>query len=149
MDARKPRRWHAPATSAIFSTIPTNPPHLLQPFSPDARTVHRLRLPSHETCVPVCLLQRLKTRFIAACGSSGHPLLFSALTTASKVIYDDTYSNKSRCIVSQGMLALREINQMEQERRSYLPWQLDVGPDPRSLPPPFQDSNRISSVPSL
>ncbi len=37
---------------------------------------------------------------------------------ASKVICDDTYSNKSWSIVSQGMFALREINQTEQEMHS-------------------------------
>ena len=46
---------------------------------------------------------------------------------ASKIICDDTYSNKSWCIVGQGMFALREINQMEREMCSYLEWQLNVG----------------------
>src|SRR5258708_5048254 len=32
------------------------------------------------------------------------------------------------CIVGQGMFALREINQMEQEMCSYLEWQLSVDP---------------------
>jgi hypothetical protein len=45
---------------------------------------------------------------------------------ASKIICDDTYSNK--CIVGQGMLALREIKQMEREMCSYLEWQLNVDP---------------------
>ena len=39
---------------------------------------------------------------------------------ASKVICDDTYSNKSWSIVGQGMFALREINQIEREMCSYL-----------------------------
>lgn len=47
---------------------------------------------------------------------------------ASKIICDDTYSNKSWCIVGQGMFALREINQMEREMCSYLEWQLNVEP---------------------
>ena len=47
---------------------------------------------------------------------------------ASKVICDDTYSNKSWSIVGQGMFALREINQMEREMCSYLEWQLNVDP---------------------
>jgi hypothetical protein len=37
-----------------------------------------------------------------------------------------TYSNKSWCIVGQGMFALWEINQMECEMCSYLEWQLNV-----------------------
>jgi hypothetical protein len=48
---------------------------------------------------------------------------------ASKIICDDTYSNKSWCIVGQGMFALRQINQMEREMCSYLEWrQLNVDP---------------------
>jgi len=38
----------------------------------------------------------------------------------SKVICNDTYSNKSWCIVSQGMFVLQEINQMECKMCSYL-----------------------------
>jgi hypothetical protein len=45
---------------------------------------------------------------------------------ASKVMCDDTYSNKSWGIVAQGMFTLREINQMEREMCSYLEWELNV-----------------------
>lgn len=45
---------------------------------------------------------------------------------ASKVICDDTYSNKSWSIVAQQMFSLREINQMEREMCSYLEWELTV-----------------------
>ena len=38
----------------------------------------------------------------------------------SKVICDDTYSNKSWSIVGQGMFQLSEINQMEREMCQYL-----------------------------
>ena len=47
---------------------------------------------------------------------------------ASKIICDDTYSNKSWCIVGQGMFTLHEINQMERKMWSYLEWQLNVEP---------------------
>jgi hypothetical protein len=73
-------------------------------------------------------LQRLKARFPAAKGSSGHRLFISAFVLASKIVCDDTHSNRSWCIVGQGMFALREINQMEREMCSYLEWQLDVDP---------------------
>ncbi|KAI0026837.1 hypothetical protein K488DRAFT_91802, partial [Vararia minispora EC-137] len=53
----------------------------------------------------------------------------SAYMLASKIICDDTYSNKSWCIVAQHMFQLREINQMEREMCSYLEWQLNVDPD--------------------
>ena len=45
---------------------------------------------------------------------------------ASKVICDDTYSNKLWCVVGQGMFSLREINQMEREVCAYLEWVLTV-----------------------
>jgi hypothetical protein len=47
---------------------------------------------------------------------------------ASKVICDDTYSNKSWSIVGQGMFQLREVNQMEREMCQYLDWELNVEP---------------------
>jgi len=75
------------------------------------------------------LLSRLKGRFPAARGSSGHRLFISAFMIASKVICDDTYSNKSWCVVGQGMFSLREINQMEREMCSYLEWILNVKPE--------------------
>ena len=81
------------------------------------------------TYAALYLLRRLKTRFPAARGSSGHRLFISAFMLASKVICDDTYSNKSWSIVGQGMFALREINQMEREMCTYLEWQLNVEPN--------------------
>ncbi|KAF8967972.1 hypothetical protein BDZ97DRAFT_1802236 [Flammula alnicola] len=45
---------------------------------------------------------------------------------SSKVMCDDTYSNKSWCIVAQGMFTLREVNQMEREMCNYLDWELTV-----------------------
>ncbi|KXN85284.1 PHO85 cyclin-2 [Leucoagaricus sp. SymC.cos] len=45
---------------------------------------------------------------------------------ASKVICDDTYSNKSWAIVAQGMFSLREVNQMEREMCGYLDWEINV-----------------------
>ncbi|KAJ6551619.1 hypothetical protein B0H19DRAFT_174411 [Mycena capillaripes] len=59
------------------------------------------------------LLQRSKARLPTACGSSGHCLFISAFMIASKVICDNTYSNKSWSIVTQGMFTLREINQSD------------------------------------
>ncbi|KAI5994210.1 hypothetical protein EDC04DRAFT_2613257, partial [Pisolithus marmoratus] len=45
--------------------------------------------------VPQSLNLHGSVRFLAAWGSSGHHLLISAFMLASKVICDDTYSNKS------------------------------------------------------
>lgn len=82
--------------------------------------LHRTRLHESVTYAVLYLLQRPKTRFPAARGSSWHRLFISVFMLASKVICDDTYSNKSWSIVGQGMFALREINQMEREMCSYL-----------------------------
>jgi len=50
---------------------------------------------------------------------------------ASKVICDNTYSNKSRGTAGQGVFQLREVNQMEREMCQYLDWELKV--EPRTL----------------
>ncbi|KAJ7826224.1 hypothetical protein B0H14DRAFT_2179439, partial [Mycena olivaceomarginata] len=65
------------------------------------------------------LLQRLKACFPTAHGSSSYRLFISTFMIVSKVICDDTYSNKSWSIV-------REINHMEREMCNYLDWELTV-----------------------
>ncbi|KAI0343708.1 hypothetical protein BDW22DRAFT_1306918, partial [Trametopsis cervina] len=114
---------------------PELPPVSANPGAPSPRldlfiayALHRTRLHTSVTFAALYLLRRLKARFPAARGSSGHRLFISAFMLASKVICDDTYSNKSWSIVGQGMFALREINQMEREMCSYLEWQLNVEP---------------------
>ncbi|CAE6439594.1 unnamed protein product [Rhizoctonia solani] len=94
-----------------------------------AYALHRTRLHASVTFCALYLLSRLKNRFPAARGSSGHRLYISAFMIASKVICDDTYSNKSWCVVGQGMFTLREINQMEREMCGYLEWCLNVKPE--------------------
>lgn len=91
-----------------------------------AYALHRTKLHESVTIAALILLQRLKARFPTARGSSGHRLYISAYMIASKVICDDTYSNRSWSIVAQGMFSLREINQMEREMCSYLEWELTV-----------------------
>ncbi|KAL4079276.1 hypothetical protein J3A83DRAFT_4086288 [Scleroderma citrinum] len=93
-----------------------------------AYALHRTKLHPSVTFAALVLLQRLKARFPTARGSSGHRLFVSAFMLASKVICDDTYSNKSWSIVAQGMFQLREINQMEREMCQYLEWELNVDP---------------------
>ncbi|KAG6857196.1 hypothetical protein H0H87_008262 [Tephrocybe sp. NHM501043] len=88
--------------------------------------LHRTKLPQCVIFASLILLQRLKARFPTARGSSGHRLWISAYMISSKVICDDTYSNKSWGIVAQGMFNLREINQMEREMCNYLEWELSV-----------------------
>lgn len=91
-----------------------------------AYALHRTKLHPSVTYAALVLLQRLKARFPTARGSSGHRLFVSAFMIASKVICDDTYSNKSWTIVAQGMFSLREVNQMEREMCGYLDWEIVV-----------------------
>ncbi|TFK44893.1 hypothetical protein BDQ12DRAFT_673770 [Crucibulum laeve] len=91
-----------------------------------AYALHRTKLHASVTFAALMLLNRLKNRFPTARGSSGHRLFISAFMISSKVICDDTYSNKSWSIVAQGMFTLREINQMEREMCNYLDWELMV-----------------------
>ncbi|KAL7421635.1 hypothetical protein Q5752_003404 [Cryptotrichosporon argae] len=113
-----------------------NIPPASQPGSPTptlahfiAYALHRTRLDAFVTKAALHLLYRLKERFPAARGSSGHRLFISAFMIASKVHCDDTYSNQSWCIVAQKMFALKEINQMEREMCGYLEWYLNGGQD--------------------
>ncbi|KAF5355148.1 hypothetical protein D9756_005453 [Leucocoprinus leucothites] len=114
---------------------PENPPttgvtpvHGKLPFF-IAYALHRTKLHPAVTYAALVLLQRLKARFPTARGSSGHRLFISAFMIASKVICDDTYSNKSWAIVAQGMFSLREVNQMEREMCGYLDWEITVDND--------------------
>ncbi|GJJ08459.1 hypothetical protein Clacol_002677 [Clathrus columnatus] len=123
---------------ALFSCPDRPPPSTTTPPSPTpplanfvAYALHRTRLHASVTFTALFLLSRLKSRFPAARGSSGHRLFISAFMIASKVVCDDTYSNKSWTVVGQGMFSLREINQMEREMCGYLEWQLNV--DPKDL----------------
>ncbi|KAG1882541.1 uncharacterized protein F5891DRAFT_1250393, partial [Suillus fuscotomentosus] len=80
-----------------------------------AYALHQTKLHSSVTFAALIPLQQLKVCFPTAQGSSGHHLFVSAFMLASKVICDDTYSNKSwsiQSIIAQGMFQLQEINQI-------------------------------------
>ncbi|KAJ3972998.1 hypothetical protein EV361DRAFT_867271 [Lentinula raphanica] len=91
-----------------------------------AYAIYRTKLPECVVFSALALLQRLKSRFPSAKGSSGHRLFISAFMISSKVMCDDTYSNKSWSVVAQGMFTVREVNQMEREMCGYLDWELTV-----------------------
>ncbi|PWN47214.1 hypothetical protein IE53DRAFT_261704 [Violaceomyces palustris] len=114
------------STSASVNspTSPSRPAPRLSEFI--AYALYRTRLPVAVTHQALFLLKRLKCRFPAARGSSGHRLFISALMLASKSSCDDTYSNKSWTIVGQGLFSLREINQMERELFGYLGYKVNV-----------------------
>ncbi|KDN49921.1 hypothetical protein K437DRAFT_73894 [Tilletiaria anomala UBC 951] len=118
-----------------------------------AYAVHRTRLPLAVTHQALFLLKRLKARFPAARGSSGHRLFISALMLASKASCDDTYSNKSWTIVGQGLFSLREVNQMERELFGYLGFKVNVSNEDLTPFVASLNSGRIneaiSTVPAL
>ncbi|KAJ7157033.1 hypothetical protein C8R43DRAFT_883675 [Mycena crocata] len=74
------------------------------------------------------LLQRLKSRFPAARGSSGQRLFLAAYIVASKVLCDSSYSNSNWRRLAQYLFTLREINAMERELCSHLDWDLNFHP---------------------
>jgi Cyclin, N-terminal domain len=94
--------------------------------APYPHVIHRTRLPEVVVFTALFLLARLKERFPAARGSSGNHLFISAFVTASKMVCNDAYLNKSWCIVGQNLYTLKEVNQMEREMCSYLEWILHV-----------------------
>jgi hypothetical protein len=112
-----------PSTNLTSSAQPVPSP-MLAHFV--AYALHRTRLVPCITFAALFLLQRLKNRFPAARGSSGHHLFISAFVVASKVIYDDTYSNKSWAVFSPSMFQLKETNQMEPEMCGYLKWRTSI-----------------------
>ena len=94
----------------VPDSSPSSPPALTPPLQLHSRRL----LPVSPTSWPMrstelaCMLRllsarstssRLKNRFPAACGSSGHCLYISAFMIPSKAICDDTYSNRSWCVV--------------------------------------------------
>ncbi|KAG2366999.1 hypothetical protein BDR07DRAFT_1273191, partial [Suillus spraguei] len=96
-----------PPLSSNSQSIPLHHlPHFI------AYALHCTKLHTLVTFTALILLQRLKEHFPTTWGSSGHHLFISAFMLTSKVICDDTYSNKSWSIVAQGMFQLQEINQI-------------------------------------
>jgi hypothetical protein len=90
--------------------LPRRPHPLLLTQSPldhfIAYALHRTWQHASVTFAALYLLQHLKPCFPSAKGSLASPIYFSFML-GSKIICDDTYTNKS-CIASQAMLALRD-----------------------------------------
>jgi hypothetical protein len=61
-----------------------------------AYAFHRTRLPSSVAYHSLLILARLKSRYPSASCAFGHRLFLTAFMISSKVICDDTYSNKVR-----------------------------------------------------
>ncbi|KAF8268980.1 hypothetical protein EI94DRAFT_1907451, partial [Lactarius quietus] len=113
---------NVPPPPALPSTMPTPQLAHLIAYALHPYALHRTRLHPSITFAALYLLQRLKAHFPAAGGSSGHWLFISVFMLASKIICDDTYSNKSWCIVGQGMFVLWEINKKVRDMCSYMEW---------------------------
>ncbi|KAI9441062.1 hypothetical protein BJY52DRAFT_1378162, partial [Lactarius psammicola] len=94
------------------------------------RLDHFIAYTFHRTRLHLCTPSNVSRCSPTAKGSSGHHLFISAFMLASKIICDDTYSNKSWCIIGQGMFALQEIYQILQCLKMclYLEWQLNIDP---------------------
>jgi hypothetical protein len=71
-----------------------------------AYALHWTKLHSSVTFALLVSPQCLKARFPTARSLSGHRLFISAFMIASRVICDDTYSDKSWSVVGQGMFLL-------------------------------------------
>ena len=125
---------------ALFACPDRPPPSTISRSSPTpplaqfvAYALHRTRLHTSVTFTAL-FLSRLQSRSPAAGGPSGHCLFLSEFMIASKIVCDDTYSNKSWTVVGQGMFSLHEINQMEREMSEYLGWDLiGAGVDSKDL----------------
>ncbi|KIM55642.1 hypothetical protein SCLCIDRAFT_1149476, partial [Scleroderma citrinum Foug A] len=65
--------------------------------------LHQTKLHPSVTFAALILLQCLKAHFPTTRGLSGHQLFMSKFMLSSKVICNDTYSNQSWSIVTQGM----------------------------------------------
>ncbi|KAI0084022.1 hypothetical protein BDY19DRAFT_998106 [Irpex rosettiformis] len=128
-----------PELPPISTTNPTAPSPRLDLFITHA--LHRTRLHPSVTFAALYLLRRLKARFPAACGSSGHRLFISAFMLASKVICDDTYLNKSWSIVGQEPTSLKEFE--ERVKRDFK----GPGPYPSYLMPSPAPSPMPSTTP--
>ncbi|TFK98244.1 hypothetical protein BDV98DRAFT_629147 [Pterulicium gracile] len=112
---------YPPYTASTTTSTPSpSLPHFI------AYALYRTQLRPSVAFAALSLLQRLKARFPTTRGSSGYRLFITAYMIASKVICENTYSNRSWCVVAQGMFPLREVNQMERELCMYLDWELTV-----------------------
>lgn len=91
-----------------------------------AYSLYRACQPLEVTIAALILLRRLKSRFPAARGSSGHRLFITTFIISSKLLCDDVYSSRSWAVVAQNLFTLGQLSQMEREMCAYLEWDLGV-----------------------
>ncbi|KAF7791965.1 hypothetical protein EIP86_002992 [Pleurotus ostreatoroseus] len=93
-----------------------------------AYALHRTQLHHTVTFTALFLLLKLRLKFPDKDYLSGPRLFLCALMVASKVINDDTYSNRSWTTAGQHFFPLRDLNSMERALCLYLEWELNVDP---------------------
>ncbi|TBU31150.1 hypothetical protein BD311DRAFT_804924 [Dichomitus squalens] len=96
-----------------------------------AYVLYRTRFDSAVVFSTLYLLYRLKERYPACTGTSGLRLFLPALVVTAKMMLDDTYSNKSFALLSQGMFPVREVNHMERKLLSEM--DMEVNPPTTEL----------------
>lgn len=82
--------------------------------------LYRTRLDVSVALSSMILLQRLKSRYPNAKGSSGHRLWLAAIMITNKMFNDDSFTNQSWYIASQEIFSQREVNAVERELFGYL-----------------------------
>ncbi|KAI9189066.1 hypothetical protein H9P43_000494 [Blastocladiella emersonii ATCC 22665] len=94
--------------------------------------VQRTRTPLNAMVTGLLLVQRLRDRNPNCVGTAvtPHRVMLAGIMLACKVLYDDTYSNRTWVHVSQGLFTLAEINRMEWEFLEYLHFDLVI---PRAM----------------
>lgn len=88
--------------------------------------LYRTRLHVSVAISALVLLQRLKSRYPNAKGSSGHRLWLAAIMISNKMFNDDSFTNQSWFIASQQIFTQREVNAVERELFGYLSCEVRV-----------------------
>ncbi|KAJ3520667.1 hypothetical protein NMY22_g12651 [Coprinellus aureogranulatus] len=114
-------------TSSQYPSATTAPQIRLPHFI--AYVIYRTKLHESIAIVALLLLQRLKDRFPRSRSAEGHRLFLTAYVIASKVMHDETYSNKSWGNAVHNMYSARDIGRMEREFCTRVQWDLTVTGD--------------------
>ncbi|KAJ3550476.1 hypothetical protein NMY22_g447 [Coprinellus aureogranulatus] len=94
-----------------------------------AYVIYRTKLHESVAVVALLLLQRLKDRFPRSRSAEGHRLFLTAYIIGSKIMHDETYSNKTWGNAVQNMYSAAEIGRMELEFCTRVQWDLTVTGD--------------------
>ncbi|KAI9220874.1 hypothetical protein BC828DRAFT_336145, partial [Blastocladiella britannica] len=83
---------------------------------------YRTRTPLAALVLAVYFVRKLHDRHPLVAGThvTPHRVMLAAILLACKILYDDTYSNRTWVHVSQRLFGLEEVNRMEWEMLTYL-----------------------------